>query len=327
MRRLVAPAIAAAVLALHPEAVRAEPLDVDLVRLGPPDEAVWLELANTTSTAITPAEAAIYANDAKTRFGILSSEVALAISGPLLQPASTTGHSGFDVAFEGGYSQVHGDAVGVVPPLGFSNEPWTTRSVTPGSLTTSGLHVRKALPFSFEMGGRITYLAKSSYFAAQGEAKWALNEGFEYIPDLAVRVAYTRLFGQREWNLDATDVDFMVSKRWGVQGVTSFTPYLAARFTFVSASTDKLDFGPYRAAPGGPVDQNRTVAGFPKLRTGLYRTTLGVRMTAYVVSLAAEATYFGGKSYSGEAAPNRDQYPDFELDSSFSAAVKLGWEF
>ncbi len=327
MRRLVAPAVAAAVLALHAPAVSAEPLDVDLVRLGPPDPAVWLELGNTTSTPISAGEAATFASEAKQRFGIISSELALALSSPLLQPASTTGHSGFDVAFEGGYTQVHGDAVGSAPKLGFSNEPWTTRSVTPSSLSTSGIHVRKALPFSFEVGGRLSYLARSSYFAAQGEAKWALNEGFEYIPDLAVRVAYTRLFGQREWNLDATDVDFMVSKRWGVQGVTSFTPYLAARFTFVSASTDMLDFGPYRASPPTPDDQNRTVAGFPKLRTGLYRTTLGVRMTAYVVSLAAEATYFGGKKYSGEAAPSRDQYPDFELDSSFSAAFKLGWEF
>jgi hypothetical protein len=277
---------------------------------------------------ITAGEAATYASEAKQRFAILSSEVALALSSALLQPASTTGHSGYDVAFEGSYAPVHGAAVGAAPPLGFSNEPWTTRSVTPGSLITSGIHVRKALPFSFELGGRLSYLAKSSYFAAQGEAKWALNEGFEYIPDLAVRVAYTRLFGQREWNLAATDVDFMVSKRWGVQGVTSFTPYIAARFTFVSASTDMLDFGPYRSAPTtDPVEQVKTIAGFPKLRTGLYRTTLGVRMTAYVVSLAAEATYFGGKKYSGEAAPSRDQYPDFELDSSFSAAFKLGWEF
>ncbi len=332
MRRLgrIAPVLTAAVLALRAPAVLAEPLDVDLARLGPPDQAVWIALGDEqTGPGITPGEAATFASEAKQRFAILSSEVALALSSALLQPASTTGHAGYDVALEGSFAQVHGDAVGGAPPLRFSNEPWTTRSVTPGSLTTSGIHVRKALPFSFEVGGRLTYLAKSSYFAGQGEAKWALNEGFQYIPDLAVRAAYTRLFGQREWNLDATEIDFMVSKRWGVSGVTSFTPYLAARFAFVRASSDRLDFGPYRAPPvsPGPADQSRSVAAFPKLRTGLYRTTLGVRMTAYVVSLAAEATYFGGKKYSGDAAPAADRYPDFELDSSFSAAFKLGWEF
>ena len=52
-----------------------------------------------------------------------------------------------------------------------------------------------------------------------------------------------------------------------------------------------------------------------------YRTTLGLRMTAYTVSLAVETTYFAGKSHSGEDAPTRDQYGDFRLASAFSGAV------
>jgi len=322
--------LAAAALSLRAAPAHAEPLDVDLVRLGPPDPAVWIVLGDAQAPgSITAGQAAAYSSEAKQRFAILSAEVALAMSSALLEPASTTGHSGFDVSMEGSYAAVHGGAVGGAAPLGFTNKPWPTNSVTPSSLFTSGIHVRKALPFSFEMGGRLSYLGQTSYYAAQGEAKWALNEGFQVIPDVAVRAAYTRLFGQREWNLEATDIDFMVSKRWGVQGVTSFTPYLAARFTYVSASSDMLDFGPYRSAPPGPGpnDAYRSVAAFPKLRTGLYRTTLGVRMTAYVVSLAAEATYFGGKKYGGKANPTAGEYPDFDLSSSFSAAFKLGWEF
>jgi hypothetical protein len=54
----------------------------------------------------------------------------------------------------------------------------------------------------------------------------------------------------------------------------------------------------------------------------LYRTTLGVRLTSFATSLAAEATYFGGGSY-GDSS----QYPAYGLKSSLGGAFKLGFEF
>lgn len=329
MSRL-APVLAVALALLRAAPAGAEPLDLDLVRLGPPDPQVWVALGanQTPAQVIDPATAEVYANDAKKRFGILASELAMALSGPLLTPASTTGHAGFDVTFEAGWQPVHAEDVGIAA-LGFETSPWPTRSEIPGSVTTTGLRVRKALPFSFELGARATYLNKTSYFATQGELKWALNEGFESLPDLAVRIAHTRVFGQKELNLGETDVDVTVSKRWGVSGVTSFTPYLAARFGFVRASSEQLDFGWVRPAgsPGTPSDRQESWAAFPSLRLGLFRTTLGVRMTASAVSLALEATYFAGKSYSGKDVPAPDEYPDFSLDSSLAAAFHLGFAF
>ncbi|HET8540127.1 MAG TPA: hypothetical protein VFL83_09685 [Anaeromyxobacter sp.] len=324
-------ALAVALVALRVAPARAEPFDLDLSRLGPPDPAVWTLISLAPGNApLAPGEAELLANDAKKRFGIVSTEMAMAISGPILDPASTTGHAGFDFAFEGAYQPVHDEPLGT-SRFGFGAEPWPTRSGSPSSLRTTGVHVRKALPFSFEFGGRLTYVNKSSYFAAQGEAKWALNEGFEKVPDLAVRVAYTRLFGQETWNLGTTDVDFLVSKRWGVSGVTSFTPYLGVRFTFVSASSDMIDFQSYDPgtppASEDPAAQNAGVAGFPSLRLGLYRTTLGLRMTASAVSMAFEATYFGGKSYAGKDSPGPGEYPDFRVESALACALKLGWEF
>jgi len=320
MRRL-APVLAVAVLVLCAGTARAEPLDVDLSRMGAPDPAVWSALGQDATSAET------FARGAKERFAVLSSEVALALSAPLLSPGSTTGYAGFDVGLEGSYSPVHSDPRGAAPLAGYAATPWPSRE-QPDALTTTGVHVRKALPFSFELGGRLVYLNKSSYMAAQGEAKWALNEGSDTLPDFAVRVAHTRLFGQQDWSLGATDLDFTISKRWGVNGVTSFTPYVAARFTFVSASSDRIDFGGLddTAAPDARL---ATTASFPHLRVGLYRTTLGLRMTASVVSLAAEVTYFGGKSYSGEdgAVLAAGDYGDFSVPSSFAGAAKLGWEF
>lgn len=315
--------LAVALVALRAAPVRAEPLDVDLWRLGAPDARVWTSLQALGMTLAASPET--LAADAKRRFGIVSTEMALALSGPILDPASTTGQSGFDFAAEGAYQQVHSDAIGTSQP-GYRASPWPTHGDPPGSITTTGIHVRKALPWSFEFGGRLTYLNKSDYFAAQGEVKWALNEGFDKLPDVAVRAAYTRLFAQRTWNLSSTDVDLIVSKRWGVSAVTSFTPYVAARYTFVHASSDAMDFGPVRPT-GSTVPPQDTWAGFPKMNLGVYRTTLGLRMTASTVSMAVEGTYFGGKSYSGKANPAADEYPDFTVESAISAAVKLGWEF
>lgn len=314
MRRL-APSLAAAALALAAPAARAEPYDFELSRLGPPTQAAWEALGES------PAAAATLASEARQRFGILSAETALAVSSPILYPASTTGVSGFDFALELGGSPVHADDVGTATPSGFpgfSASPWATRSVRPAELLVTGLHVRKALPFSLELGGRLLYLSKTSYFAAQGEAKWALNEGYDLIPDVAVRLAYTKLFGQRDWNLGIADLDFMVSKRFGVSAVTSFTPYVVARFGFLDASSETIEFG-----PGVTPATADTQAAFPALEATLYRTTLGVRMTAYAMSLALETTYFGGKDFSGGGSP----YPDFDVASSFSWAFRFGFEF
>ncbi|HSN13550.1 MAG TPA: hypothetical protein VLT61_02905 [Anaeromyxobacteraceae bacterium] len=327
MRRL-APSLAAAILALSAQPALAEPLDMDLERLGAPDPRVWQNLGVTDA-----ATAAALAKDAKQRFGILSSDLALALSSAMLQPASTTGHSQFDIDMEIASVQIHPKAISSAPAPSFFTPPpaWPGHgSSNPGSLLLPSLHVRKALPFSFEVGGRMTYVSQSSYFAAQGEAKWSLNEGFDVLPDLGIRLAYTRLFGQMSWNLGATDLDLMVSKRWGVMGVTSFTPYAALRFTFLSASSDRMYF-PKTPEPTSPSPDPATVdaqsAPFPTLRTTFFRTTLGLRFTSYSVSLATELTLFPGKKYSGTSNPTADQYPDFSVASSVGGAFKLGWEF
>ncbi len=320
---------AAAVLALDAQRASAEPYDLDLAGLGAPDPAVW----EAAPFSQPPATAAILARESKQRFATLSSEVALALSSTILHPASTIGHSQFDFDLEMGVAGVHPGPVGSQTGPGLDDlTPWPTRSRKPFDLYMPSFHVRKALPFSFELGGRMTYLSMSSYYAVQGEAKWALNEGFELIPDLAVRLAHTQLLGQKDWSLGATDVDFMVSKRWGVMGVTSFTPYLALRFTFMSASSKRIQFDstnagtPTSTSPSAtPANVVDTSAAFPNLRAGFYRTTFGLRFTSYSASLAVEMTYFGGKHYTGKEG--LDEYPDFGLASSVAGAFKLGWEF
>jgi len=322
MRRLALFAAAVLAVAAAP-AARAEPLDVDLSRLGAPDPQIWTTVYQRAGTALPASDAATLAAQSRQRFALLSTELAMALSSAVLQPASTTGYSGFAVDLEVASMAVHPDPVGV-GTAGFSSSVWPTNT-QPTNLFMPSVHLRKALPFSLELGGRLIYLSSSNAYAAQGEAKWAVNEGFEWVPDVAFRAAYTQLFGVKAWNLSTTDLDFMISRRWAIQGVTSLTPYLVARYTLVSASSDRLDFAP-AAAPGGPPASNpdaaaATQASFPHFTTSAYRTTFGIRFTAYTASLALEGTYFGG------ATPNDSDYAGVKLKSTFGGAAKLGWEW
>jgi hypothetical protein len=326
MRRLatVAAALAAVLALAAAPAARAEPLDIDLTRIGAPDPEVWTTvLFKAGGLTLDPAQ---LAREAKQRFAVLSTEMALALSSAVLQTASTTGHSGFAVDLEVATMTVEGGKIGTAPPPSlagtFTNRTWATNSTEPAMLYLPSVHVRKGLPWSFELGGRMIYLAQSSYYAAQGEAKWALNEGFDYLPDFAVRGAYTRLFNHPDWNLGTADLDVMLSKRWGLRGVISLTPYLVGRLTYVSASSGRMDFYPDRSgATLDPASLGATQASFPTFTATLYRTTLGLRFTTYAVSLALEGTYFGG------ASPKDDDYEGVKVASAFGGAAKLGWEF
>ena len=323
MRRLAL--LAAAVLAVSAApAARAEQLDLDLTRLGAPDPAVWTTILNGLGG--DPTKAQLYATQSKQRFALLSSQMGMAISSAMLQPASTTGYSGFAVDMEVASAGVKIDPVGVAT-AGFGASAWPTESTNPSSLLIPSLHVRKALPFSFEVGGRLLWINQSNMYAAQGEAKWAVNEGFEYVPDIAVRAAYTRLLGAKDWNLSTTDFDVLLSMRLASRGVVSFTPYVAARFSYVNSSTDRMDFAPCRGGgttcplAASPADAGTTQASFPAFSQAFYRTTLGLRLTTYSVSFAVEGTYFGG------AALSSADYSGVNVSSTLSFAGKLGWEF
>jgi hypothetical protein len=316
--------VAALVLATAPAAARAEPLDLSLAKLGAPSPAVWTALGARLGLT---GDADALASEAKQRFATLSLETALAFSSALLQPASTTGVAGWDVGFEASYVGVHPKPIGSATFGAFTPRgPWQTKGLVPNELSMAGFHLRKALPYSFELGGRFVYLSQSNYGAAQVEGKWAVVEGYRSWPDLALRAAYTAVLGQRDWNLGALDLGAIVSMRFGLNAVTSVTPYLAGRWTRVKASSEVLDFGPDTAATT-PEQVRESQAAFPELSASVLRYTLGARFNASTLALAVEGNYLPSRKLAGEAAPTADQYPDVELAASWGLGVRLGWDF
>jgi hypothetical protein len=321
MRRSLATLAAVIALASAP-ARAAEPLDLDLTRLGAPTAAVWQAMVPGLSLA----DATTLAGDARVRFARLTSDLALAFSAPLTQPGSTTGYSGFAWGFEATYAQVHHGVIGT-PAGGFTpTDYWVTREMKPNELFIPAIHVRKALPFSVELGGRFMYLSQSSYYGAQIEAKVALLEGFQHLPDVAVRGAYTLVLGQRDLRLHTAEFAAVVSKRFGVNAVSSLTPYLAVRFTTMSASTDVMAFRPEDTTAGGtpstPAELAASSAAFPTLSGLFYRTTAGARLTAFATFMNAEVSYYGGGAFGA-----KDDYPAYWVPVSVTGAFKLGFEF
>ncbi|RYZ35826.1 MAG: hypothetical protein EOO71_34015 [Myxococcaceae bacterium] len=147
-----------------------------------------------------------------------------------LMPPRTTGHSGY--AFNAELSVVSLPDDVFLP----------TEREQPGSVLVPSVHVRKGLPFSLELGGRVGWVEKSSMVTATGELKWAVNEGFTYLPDVGLRLHVTKLFGAHDLDLTTTGLDIGVGKQFPLGGMITLTPYGGLDLAFVSAASRTLVF-------------------------------------------------------------------------------------
>ncbi len=153
-----------------------------------------------------------------------------AITSANLMPPETVGHAGFNLNMELSVVSLPSDTL--VP----------TEDPQPGTVLVPGFHIRKGLPFSLELGGRVAWVEKSRMVAATGEVKWAVNEGFTWLPDVSVRGHVTRLFGNRDFDLTGLGLDFGVGKQFPIGGMVTLTPYGGLDFTGIRATSNLIDF-------------------------------------------------------------------------------------
>ncbi len=338
MRRSLAPLAIAALLRAAPAA--ADPMDLNLERLGAPSASLWQEInrqcllsGKCVGVRLTPTQAARLARESQQRFRTLAMQLGLGLTAFLLDDPTTGGAVGFEVGLEAGQTAIrHPQAGAVAAPFGPPLSAWPVRGDDPSTLRTFALHVQKGLPYSFELGGRLIYVDQSQMAAAQAEVRWALNENYfkSYIPDIALRGAYTRLLGQRDLTLGVIDVDAVVGKRFGVGGSVRLTPYGAVRFTMVSAQTTPIDFGPTAGTCTGscfpdtrpPADALGTTAPFADVKFAdhrIFRYALGGKLNAGRFTMALELSYYPGKKLAGS-----DQLAEVLLPDSLGGAVRLG---
>jgi len=247
-------------------------------------------------------------------FRSFATEFGLALSPKFMAPAETLGEAGFEFAIESSFTGINNDA-----------DYWKkARSADsdagpPSVLSTLQLHLRKGLPFSFEVGGSLTHLLESDMFALGGEIKWAFNEGFYYLPDLAVRASVNRLLGNDDLDLLTGGLDVSISKPFGIGGIVSLTPYAGWNMALIYAGSHVLDatqgidaFPAPNCAPGDSGQWIDTTTGTPSVECSraqysqdtqdweasfvlpqqqivVHRGFAGVRLNFTILSLGAEA--------------------------------------
>ena len=158
----------------------------------------------------------------------LMTELGMITAPVFLAPAETLGLNGFSFSLEGTIAPISNDE-------NFWTEPIEGK---PGSvLFIPHIHMRKGLPFSTEIGAQLSYIPESELFIVGAEAKWALNEGFYWIPDLAVRFTINHMIGSKDFELSTGGWDISLSKAFGVGGMLSLTPYAGYNMHFIHSSS------------------------------------------------------------------------------------------
>ena len=222
-------------------------------------------------------------------FNKLTNELGLAFAPKFMSPAATLGEAGFEVGFETSMTTINSDE------LYWKNV--TEGGTPPSMLTTGQIHFRKGLPQSFEIGTTITYLFLSQMFSAGAEVKWALNEGFYYVPDIAFRGAVNRTFATRDLDLTTAGFSAAMSKTFGLFGTSQITPYGGYDMAVVWASSRVINATPGESRDDGPnayglpVDQfvfNQNIEANHRLFFGLrYKAAVAVIGYEFMYALQA----------------------------------------
>jgi len=238
------------------------------------------------------------------RFRMLSDELGITLAGTTLEPAGTVGSDGFDIGLELTVAFINAATM-------INGQPyWSTASPASAPLIIPAFHVRKGLPYSFEIGGKVMTITDSGMYAGQAEVKWGMLEGFRYLPDVSARAYLTQLFSQQDLNLTTGSVDLSVGKSFGIEGLVALVPYLGYCLTGIEADTNAFWIGglteqQYQQAP--LADQVRyapTSANRLGWNDNLYdRFYLGLVMRSHIVSLNVEYDYSRPSAWSGASFP------------------------
>jgi hypothetical protein len=141
------------------------------------------------------------------------------------------------------------------------------------TLSTTQIHVRKGLPFSFEIGTILTLLSDSKLMGVGAEGRWALHEDYLWpVPDLAVRGAVTSLLGSNQLVLTTVQADVTAGLPFGVGSVMNITPFAGYSLVVPISASRLIDTTPGDARP--PVDSATGDDNQPEFAFGLETDTV-----------------------------------------------------
>src|SRR6266849_8662830 len=195
-----------ALLLLVGGAARADQNDVELWRLGHPDDLGCTRCDGLSGDSIEPGTI-----DAQARFHRLTSALGLAFAPPFQETAGSLGESGFELGISS--QQIF---LSNMPADTWATQGTQATSAAPKVLVLPTLALRKGLGGSLELGAAVSWLTNSQMMALSAEVRWAPVDGLAYGPDVALRAWATRVVGTQEMDLTVGGADVMFSRGFGL---------------------------------------------------------------------------------------------------------------
>lgn len=237
---------------------------------------------------------------AQERFARFVGEFALALAPMPTGLASSLGDAGFEATFSGDIALIHAKQIF---SDGQSHDVWPTEKPASGSLFLPTIHLRKGLPFGFEVGTSFAYVSFSSMIAASAQVKWAILEGFYLVPDLSVKAFGTTILGTGALNVVVAGWDIGASERIPLAGGAELGLYAGYQRIGVNASTNNIDFNPKKEDEAQPTSDDsvfRELQFGPVLApsTAFGRIYFGAQMRLALLVLGFDGSVASGENLS-----------------------------
>lgn len=168
-------------------------------------------------------------------FAAFASELSFVLSPRLASPAATLGVAGFEFGL-----LWSGHFVSDEDHWQLTEDGQRTGEGAP-FLQTMQLEVRKGLPLSFEVAATMGWLVDSQIFMPGLELKWAFQEGYDFMPDFALRGAINTMVGSPDLSLTNVTTDLVISKPIPAGGIVRITPFVSLGALFTAASSQVVD--------------------------------------------------------------------------------------
>jgi hypothetical protein len=218
-------------------------------------------------------------------FRALVRDLGLIITPTNIQPAESTGISGFDFALQYSFH-----------PVALDKPYWQDALVQKGTRVpmTLGASARKGfilpVPLATEVEVGAQWLIESRMVNIGTNLRLVLNEGFTgnhwwaFIPDLAVNVGVNRIVGSDDLDLVTVTAGGSISKGFGLFGTVNLCPYAGYQSVFVNGATRIVDADPTDTSN---VEDNVVFALVPLVENRIDRFSGGVRLIVAHVMFSA----------------------------------------
>jgi hypothetical protein len=140
------------------------------------------------------------------------------------------------------------------------------------------------VPLASEVELGAQWLIDSQLLNLGANVRLALNEGFRFIPDLAVQTGINRVVGAGDLDLLTVTAGGTISKGFGVAGSFNLCPFVGYQSIWINGSSRIIDADPTNASN---VDDNVLFApvDIAAAENRLDRLSLGMRFVIAVVQI------------------------------------------